>query len=79
MYVDDLLYGVDNIERAIENCNNISKILASAGFPLRKWFSNKKLIIEGLEFANQNIACHTIDLGENNTIKTLGLSCLCIK
>ncbi|XP_043468116.1 uncharacterized protein LOC122502236 [Leptopilina heterotoma] len=74
MYVDDLLYSVDSIEGAIKNCNDLSRILASAGFPLRKWFSNEKLIIEGLEFANQKLPCHTIDLGENDTIKTLGLS-----
>ena len=39
-YVDDLLSGASTIQEAIEIQQELTTLLASAGFPLRKWASN---------------------------------------
>ncbi|XP_066139159.1 uncharacterized protein [Euwallacea fornicatus] len=73
-YVDDFLYGVNSIPKAVQICADVSQILSSVGFPLRKWISNDPRIIEQSTTFNAELPCHTIDLGANKTVKTLGLS-----
>lgn len=69
-YVDDLLSGSNSIESTIRLANQITEILAKAGFHLRKWVSNSCKILEGIQTTNKS---DIIDLGTHENTKTLGL------
>lgn len=45
-YVDDLLTGADTVEEATYIIKQVSRVLSSAGFILRKWISNKQEIFK---------------------------------
>ncbi|XP_030746008.1 uncharacterized protein LOC115874849, partial [Sitophilus oryzae] len=70
-YVDDLLSGADTIEEAINIVTEISKVLNTAGFRLRKWISNNNTILQSLKERNE---ADTLDLGVNELTKTLGVT-----
>ncbi|XP_076377131.1 uncharacterized protein LOC117220354 [Megalopta genalis] len=59
-YVDDLLTGCETYEQALGLRNELSSVLAKAGFPLRKWASND------LRLADRNV-----DNAQNLTFKSL--------
>ncbi|XP_072384568.1 uncharacterized protein [Diabrotica undecimpunctata] len=69
-YADDLLSGGDTIEEVRKLKQDISFILSSAGFQLRKWVSNKPEVFEGDLQNNQQVEHY---LSEDITSKTLGL------
>ncbi|XP_036327139.1 uncharacterized protein LOC118739735 [Rhagoletis pomonella] len=48
MYVDDVLSGGHTIDSAIKARDEISEVLQSAGFPLRKWTANSEQILNGI-------------------------------
>lgn len=48
MYVDDLLFGASSKEKATQLAKNVSHILSSGCFELRKWISNDPQILEGI-------------------------------
>lgn len=66
-YVDDLLSGADTIEEAINIVTEISKVLNTAGFRLRKWISNNNTILQSLKERNE---ADTLDLVVNELTKT---------
>lgn len=45
-YVDDILFGANNLENLIRSCDELVNLLGSAGFKLHKWISNVSNIIE---------------------------------
>lgn len=45
-YMDDVSSGCDDLETAIELQRDVTQLLAEAGFPLRKWISNSKELME---------------------------------
>ncbi|XP_033221197.1 uncharacterized protein LOC117175598 [Belonocnema kinseyi] len=47
VYVDDALFGASGIDSARETCQQLSDLLASADFHLRKWASNYGELLEG--------------------------------
>ncbi|XP_074032056.1 uncharacterized protein [Leptinotarsa decemlineata] len=65
-YVDDLLTGGDTVEEINYIKENISKLLLSYGFPLRKWISNNKHLL---------LDCNPdlLHIGDRDQNKTLGL------
>ncbi|XP_072389595.1 uncharacterized protein [Diabrotica undecimpunctata] len=69
-YVDDLLTGSNNIEELQTRCNDISSILKSANFILRKWVSNNSAVLEKVELTD--IPNKVLDIGESESFKTLG-------
>lgn len=69
MYVDDLLTGANNIDTLKQYCTNISTILGSAGFNLRKWMSNTTL----LETPKIKLSHNFLNLSKYET-KTLGIN-----
>lgn len=79
MYVDDYLGGCDTESATIQLCKEVSSILASAQFKLRKWQSNSpqvmKVILSSLDPNDNNI----LDLNRNqsHTSKILGLNWVC--
>lgn len=74
MYVDDLITGFDDEQQGILACNQISDILKSTSFSLRKWASNSKMILNGLKDTSDEFSI--LNLGENDVIKTLGIQWL---
>ncbi|XP_065092091.1 uncharacterized protein LOC135712921 [Ochlerotatus camptorhynchus] len=71
-YVDDLLSGADNMDAAIEKRRQITDMLASAGFPLRKWASNVPEALTGIPLEDLAIK-PLFDLQDDQSVSTLGL------
>ncbi|XP_043263201.1 uncharacterized protein LOC122403641 [Colletes gigas] len=67
-YVDDLLTGTDCLEEAIKLKNDVSSILATSGFELRKWATNESRILN----PSDGIQSH-VHITSDKEIKTLGL------
>ncbi|XP_055527336.1 uncharacterized protein LOC129719952 [Wyeomyia smithii] len=71
-YVDDLMIGFDSLEEASLAVVETSKMLASAGFPLRKWSSNCPQILK--HFPTDHVEQSSVlELDKSAPIKTLGL------
>lgn len=71
-YVDDLIFGTSSIDDAIKLKNQISSILASAGFVLRKWTSNAKSILQ-LDNNTKDLPQFFITDVNDKNVKTLGI------
>ncbi|XP_055623256.1 uncharacterized protein LOC129766692 [Toxorhynchites rutilus septentrionalis] len=71
-YVDDLMYGFDSLEEAEAAVRETSQMLEAAGFPLRKWASNRIEILE-LFPSDQHEQSPILELDHTAPIKTLGL------
>lgn len=72
-YMDDMLTGVDTISEGQRVCQQITDLLASGGFHLRKWASNNREIIKHLpENLLDERTIFEID-SNSAVIKTLGL------
>lgn len=65
-YVDDLLTGCDDDEMAGKLMQQLQQILESGGFPLRKWNSNSKKILQNSYSSEATVTI-------NNVISTLGI------
>jgi hypothetical protein len=72
MYVDDLLDSSETVESAQNLRCQLTSLLASAGFNLRKWASNETAVIESIAPSDR---LSTLDFGKEETlkIKTLGV------
>lgn len=53
--MDDVLSGCDNVTEAFKFQDDLTALLASAGFPLRKWCSKHPNILEEGPTAAQQI------------------------
>lgn len=71
-YVDDCLTGSDSETELLQIQHDISKILSSAGFELRKWLTNK-MDLCGQFHLNNNLEASIVQLGEHESNKTLGI------
>ncbi|XP_062556900.1 uncharacterized protein LOC134221729 [Armigeres subalbatus] len=71
-YVDDLLTGEDNLASAVEKRRQISTMLESAGFSLKKWASN---VPEALaDVSPEDRAIKPVhELQDDQSVTTLGL------
>ncbi|XP_045462033.1 uncharacterized protein LOC123672092 [Harmonia axyridis] len=71
-YMDDFLSGADDVEQLLQLQREVSIILASGGFQLRKWMSNRQHILNEFH-VNADIDVGVLHLGENEQSKMLGL------
>ena len=71
-YMDDVLMSVNTREEALQIQREMTEILKSAGFILRKWSSNDKGILESIE-RNSEPQDKLIEVKEEKEMKTLGL------
>lgn len=72
-YVDDLLTGSDSLEEIIKIQSDVSNILSSAGFQLRKWLSNSRDVLQQINLSN-NVEEHCyLQFPDGNQSKTLGI------
>lgn len=69
-YMDDLLTSSDDISEIVNVQQDISKILASSGFELRKWLCNDQNVIQHFKI-NEELNAAFLSIGEQN--KTLGI------
>ena len=72
MYVDDLLDSTETVETAQHLQNQLSDVLAMAGFNLRKWSSNEAAVIENVPVSDR-LPTIDINTGEPPKNKTLGV------
>ncbi|KAJ8974401.1 hypothetical protein NQ317_011245, partial [Molorchus minor] len=73
-YRDDCISGFKTEQEAIERCKEISVIMTSAGFKLRKWRSNSAYILSNLSDTKDPLS--TLKF-EDQDIKTLGIQWSC--
>lgn len=71
-YVDDFYAGADTQQEAIELRTQITDMLHTGGFQIRKWISNDEAILQGIPEEEREIKNH-VEFGSDNTVKTLGL------
>uniref|UniRef100_A0A182X947 DUF5641 domain-containing protein n=1 Tax=Anopheles quadriannulatus TaxID=34691 RepID=A0A182X947_ANOQN len=71
-YMDDLLTGVETQTEGKELCHQLTDLLSSAGFTLRKWASNSSQILQSIP-VDQRDTSGLCSLDINSSIKTLGL------
>ncbi|XP_017490770.1 PREDICTED: uncharacterized protein LOC108378971 isoform X1 [Rhagoletis zephyria] len=72
MYVDDVLAGGHTIDSAIKARDEISAVLKSAGFPLRKWTSNCNKILQGIPKAHL-LSENFLEFEDTSSVKALGI------
>ncbi|XP_044315224.1 uncharacterized protein LOC123037631 [Drosophila rhopaloa] len=72
MYVDDVLAGPDTQQSAVSSIKELPGALESAGFPLRKWTSNEKKLLQGIPKEHMN-RTDFLELEDASMAKTLGI------
>ncbi|XP_036346966.1 uncharacterized protein LOC118756302, partial [Rhagoletis pomonella] len=69
-YVDNLMTGGPSVDAVVEIKGQVTALLQRGGFPLRKFASNNKEIINDVPFEDRE---EPIGLGDSTYVKTLGL------
>ncbi|XP_012215700.1 uncharacterized protein [Linepithema humile] len=72
-YVDDILFGANDIETANATRVQLIDLLAAGGFRLRKWAANYNAMLEDVPQKDQAMASE-YPLEEKPSIKVLGIS-----
>ncbi|XP_075162872.1 uncharacterized protein LOC142235505 [Haematobia irritans] len=72
LYVDDVLAGGHTIEDTIAARKQLTSVLDSAGFELRKWTSNDPRLLNDLH-PDLLLPVNWLDLSEGSSNKTLGI------
>ncbi|XP_043659545.1 uncharacterized protein LOC122624160 [Drosophila teissieri] len=72
MYVDDVLAGTHTKQSAVLAIEELRLALESAGFPLRKWTSNERKLLQEVP-KEHLISADFLELEEASTAKTLGI------
>ncbi|XP_063368239.1 uncharacterized protein LOC134656613 [Cydia amplana] len=73
-YMDDLLSGTDEEKEAIEIQKQVTKILSSGGFPLKKWCSNSEEFMTALDKQEKREETQTVEIKRKESVKTLGIT-----
>ncbi|XP_048522596.1 uncharacterized protein LOC125504514, partial [Dendroctonus ponderosae] len=71
-YVDDLLSGSSSVEEANQTIKDLTRILQSYGFNLRKFVSSSPQVLDNIH-GNQSASTNKV-ISDDKTIKTLGLT-----
>ncbi|XP_036329865.1 uncharacterized protein LOC118742006 [Rhagoletis pomonella] len=70
LYMDDLISGADSDEQLQQIYSEVSEILSSAGFELRKWYSNNSEFLKKVPSDDQE---KPLRMNDAEIIKTLGI------
>ncbi|XP_055634308.1 uncharacterized protein LOC129774572 [Toxorhynchites rutilus septentrionalis] len=73
-YVDDVISGADTFEEANEAINQLRRMLAKGGFPIRKWCSNSTQLLHNCPTEEQETLKPWKDRSINSVTKILGLT-----
>nr|CAI5838888.1 unnamed protein product [Callosobruchus analis] len=71
-YIDDLLTGAESAADLLKIQSQVSDILRSVGFPLRKWLCNDKKVLANFKTYGETEAS-ILEIGEDEQNKTLGV------
>lgn len=71
-YVDDCIYGADSVYEAIEIQSQVTSVLSSAGFHLRKWSSNSSEVLASVPESDRENKT-ILDFDDKTSVKTLGV------
>ncbi|XP_062541440.1 uncharacterized protein LOC134209474 [Armigeres subalbatus] len=71
-YVDDMLTGAKSVKEGQSLCRDVSSLLSSAGFNLRKWHPNQPAILKIIPRYLRDKR-EVLDIDSSSTVKTLGL------
>lgn len=71
-YIDDCIYGADNIAEALDIQNQTRLILSSAGFHLRKWSSNSAELLDSVPEIDRETK-DLLSFDSKSSVKTLGV------
>lgn len=71
-YVDDTLFGADDLTTARQIRDQITELLKKGGFDLRKWASNSSDLLSDIDEKNHGLACDK-RLASNEKLNILGL------
>ncbi|XP_071573946.1 uncharacterized protein [Temnothorax nylanderi] len=72
MYVDDAVFGADDIPLALQTRDQVISLLQRAGFHLRKWASNNPLLLEDINPKDHGLASSK-PLDSDERLKILGI------
>ncbi|XP_044595862.1 uncharacterized protein LOC123272906 [Cotesia glomerata] len=72
-YVDDVLGGADTIEEAKETAKQVNELCMAGGFPLQKWLSNHKEVLQSID-SSKHLFSTTVSLNPESDIHILGMS-----
>lgn len=68
-YVDDLLTGDDNLDKAIKTRDEIIAALSKGRFKLRKWISNSSKLVQGLQGSETSESVLVLNKDEHKTLE----------
>lgn len=71
-YVDDCIYGADNIDEALQIQHETTMLLKTAGFHLRKWSSNSKELLSEVPESDRESKL-VMEFDTKFSVKTLGV------
>ncbi|XP_060858122.1 uncharacterized protein LOC132935520 [Metopolophium dirhodum] len=71
-YMDDLMTGADTEDDCCQLQREVSTVLDSAKLPLRKWCSNSEFVLQNMSKC-VNDPLFVLDIGDDDTVKSLGL------
>lgn len=72
LYVDDTLFGDDDIDGLQEARNQLIELMKRGGFQLRKWAANSSELLKDIPVSQHELIDHF--LTKDDTLKVLGLS-----
>jgi len=72
IYVDDVLFGADDIPLLLQTRDQVCALLNRGQFQLRKWSSNSPRLLDGIPEANHGLACSKT-LQTDEQLKILGI------
>lgn len=72
-YVDDVLSGGDDIRSAQQLQRDLSAVIKSGGFELKKWASNANEVLEQIPETDREVKI-PVELNADDTIKALGIA-----
>nr|XP_012153201.1 PREDICTED: uncharacterized protein LOC105664204 [Megachile rotundata] len=72
MYVDDFIFGADDLQSAINTRNQLISLLHKGGFRLRKWASNCPSLLQGIDPSDHGLA-YEKPLKGDEYVKVLGI------
>ncbi|XP_011341046.1 uncharacterized protein LOC105281491 [Ooceraea biroi] len=72
IYVDDVLFGHHEIAELLQIRTELTGLLTSGGFELRKWASNSTTLIADIDPKDHGLACTKL-LAPDENLKILGI------
>ncbi|XP_071628033.1 uncharacterized protein [Temnothorax longispinosus] len=73
IYVDNVLFGADNVSRLRQIRDQVCKLLRRGGFELRKWASNKSELFSHIHSEGHGLACNKV-LTADDRLTILGIT-----